>query len=224
MLLRGMGLGLLFSVADWIVVYTQRNRVKYVTKPLVILILILWLYLETRLQGFTIFFAVGLFFSLLGDIWLMLPGRYFLAGLFSFLLAHCAYIIGLNQAPLPFSTPTIIAGALVILAALLITARIRFGFMRMIGTLRVRFPLALYSIALTLMLVSGFSTLFRPSWDELSAWLTTTGALFFFISDSMLGFDRFVRPFAHARLWIRITYHLGQILLIGGAINQSFYL
>jgi hypothetical protein len=34
----------------------------------------------------------------------------------------------------------------------------------------------------------------------------------------MLGFDRFVRPFKHARLWVRITYHLGQLGLAAGAL------
>jgi len=224
MLLGGLGLALLFSTADWIVVYTQRDRVKYITKPLVMVILLLWLSMETGLRGFTLYFAVGLFCSLLGDVWLMLPGRYFLAGLFSFLLAHVAYSIGLNQTPLPFSTISLIVGILVIVAAITIIGKIRFGFMRMVGTIRARFPLALYGVVLTLMVLSSISTLFRASWDSLAAWLVTIGAILFFVSDSMLGFDRFVKPFKNARLWVRITYHLGQILLIAGAVNQSYTL
>nr|WP_256202265.1 lysoplasmalogenase family protein [Stenotrophomonas pictorum] len=34
--------------------------------------------------------VLGLVFSLMGDVWLMLPGDYFVAGLIAFLLAHLA--------------------------------------------------------------------------------------------------------------------------------------
>jgi uncharacterized membrane protein YhhN len=183
-------------------------------------ILFLWLFLETGLQGFTLFFAFGILFSLLGDIWLMLPRRFFLAGLFSFLLAHVSFIVGLNQTPLPFSALSMAVGGTVFLIAILLFCKIRFGFMRMIGTLRARFPLALYGLALTLMLLSAVSTLFRDAWTTSAALMVTTGALLFFISDCMLGFDRFVKPFRHARLLVRITYHLGQMILIAGVISR----
>ncbi len=220
----GIGLTLLFASADWLIVFTQKDRLKYITKPLVMLILFFWLYLETGLQGFTVFFGFGILFSLLGDIWLMLPRRFFLAGLFSFLLAHVAYIVGLNQTALPFSTLSMVVGASVFLIAALLFCKIRFGFMRMIGTLRARFPLALYGLSLTLMLLSGISTLFRDAWNSSAAWMVTIGAMFFFTSDCLLGFDRFVKPFRFARLLVRVTYHLGQVLLVAGVISQNHLL
>jgi uncharacterized membrane protein YhhN len=150
----------------------------------------------------------------------MLPRRFFLAGLFSFLLAHVSYVVGLNLTPLPFSILSLVVGATVFLIAFSLYCKIRFGFIRMISTLRARFPLALYGFVLTLMLLSGISTLFRDAWNTSAAWMVTAGAMLFFTSDCLLGFDRFVKPFRHARLLVRITYHLGQVILIAGVISQ----
>ena len=113
-----------------------------------------------------------------------------------------------------------VVGTIVVLAALLIIVKIRFGLMNMIGTLRMRLPLVIYGIVLTAMLLSSCSTLFRPEWMRNAAWMVSIGGVLFFASDSLLGYDRFVRPFRNARLLVRITYHLGQLLIIGGAITQ----
>ena len=44
--------------------------------------------------------------------------------------------------------------------------------------------------------------------------VATAGALLFFLSDALIAVDRFVTPFAAARLAIIVTYHLGQLLLV----------
>ncbi len=218
--ISGWVLSLAFSAADWVVVARHRQALKYITKPLVMLVMLGWLFAVTRFAGFTLIFALGLFFSLLGDVWLMLPRRFFIAGLISFLMAHLCYIIGFNQTPFPFSLSAMVVGTIVVLAALLIIVKIRFGLMNMIGTLRMRLPLVIYGIVLTAMLLSSCSTLFRPEWMRNAAWMVSIGGVLFFASDSLLGYDRFVRPFRNARLLVRITYHLGQLLIIGGAITQ----
>ena len=48
------------------------------------------------------------------------------------------------------------------------------------------------------------------------AWnvVAMAGALTFYASDSLLGWNRFVRPFPHAHLAVMVTYHLGQLLLV----------
>lgn len=216
----GLVLSLIFSIADWVVVAFQHNSLKYVTKPLVMVIMLLWLLITTGYTDFTILFAFGLLFSLLGDVWLMLPRRFFIAGLFSFLLAHICYIVGLNRTPFPFSLSSILVGFILIIAALLVIIKIKFGLMKMIGTLRMRLPLIIYGTILTAMLLSAGSTLFRPEWMESAAVVLFIGGIFFFTSDSLLGYDRFVKPFRNARLVVRITYHLGQIMIICGAIQQ----
>ena len=40
------------------------------------------------------------------------------------------------------------------------------------------------------------------------------GALLFYASDGILGWNRFVQPLPHGRLAVMTTYHLGQIGLV----------
>ena len=44
--------------------------------------------------------------------------------------------------------------------------------------------------------------------------IAIAGALLFMLSDSMIAWNRFVAPFAGARLAIIVTYHVGQALLV----------
>ena len=44
------------------------------------------------------------------------------------------------------------------------------------------------------------------------------GALLFFISDSLLAYDRFTRKTPAIRLWVMVTYHLAQFGLAAGFI------
>ena len=50
--------------------------------------------------------------------------------------------------------------------------------------------------------------------------VATAGALLFFLSDALIAVDRFVAPFAAARLAIIVTYHLGQLLLVVGLATE----
>jgi uncharacterized membrane protein YhhN len=43
------------------------------------------------------------------------------------------------------------------------------------------------------------------------SWAARGGAVLFMISDTLLGWDRFVRPISWARPAIIVTYHLGQL-------------
>jgi len=66
-------------------------------------------------------------------------------------------------------------------------------------------------------LFSALWTLFRPDWTASASGLAASGALLFLCSDILLAVDRFAYRFPHARLWVRVTYHLGQLALVGGA-------
>jgi len=78
--------------------------------------------------------------------------------------------------------------------------------------------LSLYGITLTLMMLSALLTLFKEDWLLMPAVISTTGAVLFYASDTMLVYDRFVRRFDHAQSYVHLTYHLAQFALISGAI------
>jgi uncharacterized membrane protein YhhN len=183
------------------------------------LVLIAWMALEVGISGPLIFFTLGLFFSLIGDVCLMLPGEQFIAGLVAFLIGHVCYIIGFN-----FETPpiTVITIAMVIVVALIAWAVIRplrAGLLAK-GQKELLQPVQIYAGVISLMLLSALVTLVRPEWDNTAAILACLGAASFFLSDTILAWNRFVVPISRASLKVMITYHLGQILISLGAAMQ----
>jgi uncharacterized membrane protein YhhN len=85
--------------------------------------------------------------------------------------------------------------------------------MRRRGQTSLLTPVAIYSVVIGLMLFSAWATLFRPEWTPLRRGLVIVGASLFTISDGMLATNRFVTSFPLARLWVMVTYHLGQMAL-----------
>ena len=66
-------------------------------------------------------------------------------------------------------------------------------------------PVAVYMVVISAMVASAIA-----SGNVVAA----VGAVLFAASDSLIAWDRFVRPVARAEVTIMVTYHLGQILLV----------
>jgi uncharacterized membrane protein YhhN len=67
-----------------------------------------------------------------------------------------------------------------------------------------------YLVVVSLMVVTASGTA-RP--------LVFLGALLFLLSDTVLALDRFVGQRANARMLVIVTYHLGQVLMVIGALR-----
>ncbi len=219
---------LLFLIAatDWLAVAKRWKTVEYVAKPATMLVILGFL---ARFGGFgsvpLICFGLGILFSLVGDIFLMLSfyrfsNSWFLPGLIAFLLAHFVYIIGLNT-PLPSVSPIWSLGLAVILAltAARILRRIIAG-VRQKGLPRLVLPIGLYGTVITLMLLSALLTIYAPHWKISASGLVAIGALLFYFSDILLAWNKFVNPIKNGRLANMILYHLGQFALVTGIILQ----
>jgi uncharacterized membrane protein YhhN len=63
---------------------------------------------------------------------------------------------------------------------------------------------------------SALLTLLREDWQPAPALIASAGALSFMISDTLLGWNRFVTPSRNGRTVSMLTYHLGQILIAAG--------
>ncbi len=208
----------LVAILDWLAVWRGWRRVGYVAKPLTILVLFSWLVFRTSLQGPALWFGIGLLLSLAGDVFLMLPPRFFMAGLTSFSLVHLAYLAG-------FLTPFPGEGYLGVLALVLAIAVTMTLVMRRItsaqinrGLKRLVRPTLFYAILISLMLVSALWTLFRSDWSTWNAVLVSLGAILFYSSDLTNAWIRFVNPVRSGRVLVMITYHAGQMLLILGVV------
>lgn len=209
---------LVIAVVDWIAVARKWRLVGYLAKPGVMLALLAWVWQAGGFgAGRLAWFGVGLLFSLAGDIFLMLPRERFIAGLGSFLLAHVAYLVGFNAMPPPLNAASLILLLLVMITGWQIYSQVRVG-LKIRGLNRLKLPVLVYMVVINLMLVSALLTLLEGAWSVSAAFLASGGALLFCVSDTFLAWNKFVRPLPFGRLRVRVTYHLGQALIVLGAV------
>jgi uncharacterized membrane protein YhhN len=209
-------LALILAVLDWIAVARKWRRIEYFAKPATMLALLAWLGVNNGFQGSMLWFALGLLFSLGGDIFLMLPREQFIPGLVSFLIAHICYLIGFNSANPVYNAASLILLVVVMFTGYLVYRRVALG-LQASGQSKLKLPVLVYSIVISLMLFSALSTLIQPDWRIYAAVFASSGALLFFISDTTLALNKFVSPIPKARVITMVTYHLGQILIVLGA-------
>ncbi len=211
-----LAISLFLASIDWLAVARRQKRLEYVCKPATMVAILIggWLLTRGPHDGWEAsFFLPGLACSLVGDILLMLPDkRFFLPGLVTFLLAHLCYIAGLNPTLPPW--PALALLPVVVAVSLPPYRHITAGLRRQ-GQTALLVPVTVYSLVISLMLLSAWATLFRPEWTVLRRGLVIAGASLFFASDTMLAWDKFVTPSPSARLRVMVTYHLGQVALAG---------
>ncbi len=205
-------LALLLAALNWLAVGNRWKWLEVLAKPGTMLALLAWLWATTGLQGALIWFALGLFFSLVGDVLLMLPRERFLGGLVAFLLAHVAYIVGFNLTMPPLNLNAILFAGVIGLVAWDVYRRIRMGV-----SAGLRWPVLVYMGVISLMVLSAWLSLLRPEWAFGPAMLVSVGASLFMISDSLLAWDRFLAPVRYGRVLVMVTYHLGQMGIVVGA-------
>ncbi len=210
-------LALAAMVLDWVGRARGSKPLEYVGKPLAALFLLAWLFQTTGFAGDAGLFALALLFSFMGDICLMLPRERFAAGLAAFFLAQVAYVAAFNRTPLAAGMSTWVLALLVLALGLWVYSQLATG-LQASGAPRMRLPLLIYSTALAGMLFSAVACLARPAWSFIAAAPVAFGAAFFFASDSLLGWNKFVRPVRGGRTLVHITYHLGQFSITLGVI------
>jgi uncharacterized membrane protein YhhN len=216
-----LSLTLLTAVIEWVAVTIGWRRVEYAAKPGVMAFLFAWMFTTGGFSGPLFWFGLGILFSLIGDIFLLLPNErcWFPIGLGAFLLAHIAYIGGFNLPPAPLNTLTLGIALFVGMTALPLARRILRSLPKK-GLRRLVEPVRYYAATITLMLFSALMTLFRTDWASIPAYLVSLGAVLFVASDVVLAWNKFVGPVRRGRLILMVTYHLGQIALIAGAVGQ----
>ncbi|MGH2808202.1 MAG: lysoplasmalogenase [Actinomycetota bacterium] len=225
---------LILAICDWVAVATGVKKLEYVFKPLTLLAVIVTAFYagvdhtvsgagETPELRTWYFILAALAFSLLGDIFLMLPSDRFVPGLAAFLLAHICYVGAFNASFGHYRTYAV--GAAVAVVSAMLFLRVRRGMVQK-GQTKLLVPVALYVIAITVMVTAAVGTSFTPATDaevvrgtlvrvdaryERAAPAAALGAILFYVSDALIGWTRFVRDFTQSRLAIMVTYHLGQM-------------
>lgn len=203
-----LGLALIVAGIDWWAVRFAHSTVEAVAKPSVLVLLVAAV-LGSETSTASLCIAVGLVFSLFGDLLLLPLIDRFVPGLASFWIGHCFFVAGFVIGADSISVVGVVLGALLGGAVMVLIGRpIVQGASRRDQRLKV--PVGSYIVVLVLMLIAGQST---------GAVIAASGAGLFAASDAILGWNRFVSPMRHGRLWTHIPYHLGQGLIALWAIG-----
>lgn len=222
--LFGYGLTLLLHLAA---ITAGWSMVRFVTKPmLMVLLLVFFLAAGPKTGAPRFLITLALFFSWLGDVFLMNEGtRYFTAGLASFLVAHLFYILyfsGLRRKQSPRKTWNII-----LLVILGLYVGIFYFFLGPALEQPLKIPVFLYAIVIATMFAmawhstgSSAQTASQAATTSNATWFIT-GAALFIISDSLLAVNAFLHPFNSASFWVMITYGLAQAAIVFGTVRRA---
>lgn len=197
------------ALLDWHAVCRDHRRVEAVAKPLVMVLLAaLALALGAGATGTGRWLLAAIALGGVGDVALLGDSEpRFLGGLGAFLLGHLAYVAAFVS--LGFHGGWALGGlAVVILDLATAGRRILVSAMRQDRTLGG--AVAAYMLVIAAMTVTAWGT-GRP--------MVALGAVVFVVSDTVLALDRFVRPRPGSRVLVMVTYHVGQVLMVLGALR-----
>lgn len=221
---RLLFLYLLVGLGDLIALLFDIQWLEWTCKPL--LMITLGLYYLSSIDRLGEYFSkpvIGaIFFSLIGDVALMLQGfneNLFIVGLGAFMIAHAAYIFAYQQhrfsgeeraflgiQKFRFSLPIVLAG----------TGLITILYPHL-GDLKI--PVIIYALVLIIMVMQALFRYGRT--NDISFWFVFVGALLFMVSDSLIAINKFLHDFELAGLLIMSTYMAAQLLIIRGLVIHS---
>ncbi len=187
--------------------YTEPHPwLMYVCKPLTTILIIVAALLPGTLlaNSYGRAIALGLLFSLMGDIWLNLPQDRFILGLASFLVAHVCYgfafFAGIGAGGFAW---------VLVLLALVGATVLRYLWPTLSEQLKP--PVSIYVAVIVLMASLGVGRmLLAPSESSV---LAAVGAVLFMASDAVLAINRFRRQFPLAEATVLGTYFAAQFLI-----------
>ena len=185
-----------------------------VFKPLVMVIAIVFVAARARSTGATGTFGTkfdallvgALVFSLGGDVFLMLPGNYFIPGLGSFLVAHLFYLVLLRQGQGWFPSRTA-------LLCVLGFGAVMVGVLwNGLGDPVLKVAVVAYVSVIALMAAQAIGRAVVLG-DAAARWVAV-GACVFMASDSLIAINKFLTPVPLSPLWILCTYYAAQMLIV----------
>lgn len=203
--------------ADLFAVYNSNEILRYITKPLLMPLLIIYFLAETHSFSSSLkrWIVLALLFSWAGDVLLMFEStfsNFFIFGLVAFLIAHIFYILfyenvirkeGLRKNYWWF-LPVILY-----YIALIYMLSPKLGNMKL--------PVRIYGIVISYMLIQALHT--ERIKNMAAATLMIGGAVLFITSDSILAVNKFYESFGYAGIAIMLTYGIAQLLITLGAVK-----
>ncbi len=210
---------IIVSLGELLSLSVGLDNLHQVFKPLIMISLCFYYLVSSGNSDRSLVVFAAIFFSLLGDTFLLFSGElHFMLGLGSFLLAHAFYILsyrrhqGAQESKLigiqkvRFSLPIVLAG----------TGLIAVLYSHLDELL---IPVLIYALILVVMVLNALFRYGRTS--ESSFWMVFTGALLFMLSDSLLAINKFMEPISNAGILIMSSYIGAQYLIVEGLIKHA---
>jgi uncharacterized membrane protein YhhN len=208
-----------FSIVYLSILFLNLEGFDWFMKPVLLPILIIAVYFFQNFATKKILLT-ALTFSWIGDIILLFAGKgelYFILGLVSFLISHLVYIVLFyKQKTTKTNNNTILfwLGNIAILSYFYFIIDTLFP---KLGGLKI--PVLVYAIVITTMLFFAFKGSLK--WTSPGKTYVLLGAIVFVTSDSILAFNKFYTPIAHASFYIMLTYCLAQYLIVKGILKLN---
>jgi uncharacterized membrane protein YhhN len=184
------------ALVNWSTRVRPHQTLENISKPLTTLLIIGIAVTSSAPTSHVVVATIALVLCLIGDVALLASIDKFVLGLASFLLGHLAFIVLFVLYGL---TSTTLGGLALILASLLV---ITIGRVIVAGATHsdpaLRTPVLAYLGIISLMGAVGWAT---------GRWWVVLGSTLFVVSDSVLGWGRFVRERRWMSITVMVTYH-----------------
>ena len=208
---------LVVLLVNLIAVYSNSESLQFITKPLLMPLLAIYLLLRTNTNNSNLkgWIFLALFFSWAGDIFLLFEERgsnFFLFGLSAFLVAQVFYIVFFHNIRM---REYIRGNALLLLLVIVYYSILINVLSPYLGNMKL--PVRIYGVVLSFMLMLAMHTMLGKN-KKAALWMTM-GAILFVVSDSLLAFNKFFSPFNNAGVIIMLTYGLAQLFITEGAVR-----
>lgn len=209
----------LLTLADIIGITADVPLLHFIAKPLLVPALLLLLYFTTSPVPGKSLLLVGLFFSWLGDLFLLFEYAnklFFIFGLASFLTTHIFYIIYFLRIR---SAGISLLKKQPLLALLVAAYGISLVWLLYPHLNDLKLPVMAYATVICTMLLCSLHVFYKLNRKAANYFIA--GAACFVLSDSLLAINKFYQPFPLAGVAIMLTYCAAQFFIVKGYIQQT---
>jgi uncharacterized membrane protein YhhN len=208
----------LFALLDVVGIAANIEILHFIVKPLLIPALSLLLFFTRSVVPGKNLLLTGLFFSWLGDVFLLFEYKhalFFIFGLVSFLTTHIFYIVYFlkiqsQKSSLLKKQPVLIALVLAYGITLVWQLYPHLGDLKL--------PVMVYAAIICSMLLCSLHIFLKVNKKAAAFYLL--GAAAFVVSDSLLAINKFYQPFTYAGVFIMLTYCAAQFFIVTGYTKQ----
>ena len=195
------------------------SALQMATKPLLVPCLVLLLLGFKSVASGKNLVLTGLFFSWMGDVFLMFEYKnplFFIFGLASFLTTHILYIVFFLRIK---SSNVSLLKRQPWLALLVVAYGFSLVWFLYPNLKDLKVPVIIYAAVICTMLLCSLHIFFKV--NRKAAIYYLFGAAAFVLSDSLLAVNKFYQPFTYAGVFIMLTYCAAQYFIIRGFIFQQ---